>query len=121
MSKPRYRWLSGDVNPVSYGGKWWRPFYYQGELDTIAIMELHRWEDEAPATYNVTVRSITLSLYSDMDKASAASCWGITMEEFLALAPQYQAEIMANFGFGDVTFYKNGDNYRKLLREARNH
>jgi hypothetical protein len=125
----RFSFLTGDVDYTTYGGKWISTRQSNGEFDYYFVIELLNWretvgEREAPPeTYNVSVSVV--SPQEAQDKIGAAlDCCGIT-EAMLRTATEngYRdsvlVEALYNYGTHTPVWSGNGNNWRALMREAR--
>ena len=125
----RFSFLTGDVDYTTYGGKWISTRQSNGEFDYYFVIELLNWretvgEREAPPeTYNVSLSAV--SPHEAQDKIGAAlDCCGIT-EAMLRTATEngYRdsvlVEALYNYGTHTPVWNKDGNNWRALMREAR--
>jgi hypothetical protein len=125
----RFSFLTGDMNFTRYGGKWISTRRNSGEFDYFFVVELLNWretvgEREAPPeTYNVSLSVV--SPHEAKDKLGAAmECCGIT-EEMLATATEkgYRdmalVEALHAYGVHTPVWSKDGNNWRALMKEAR--
>ena len=117
------------MNYTTYGGKWISTRQNNGEFDYYFVIELLNWretvgEREAPPeTYNVSLSVV--SPQQAQDKIAAAlDCCGIT-EEMLPTATEngYRdtalVEALHSYGVHTPVWSKDGNNWRALMREAR--
>jgi hypothetical protein len=125
----RFRWLTGDRDFLTYGGKWISTRQNNGEFDYYLVIELLNWretvgEREAPPeTYNVSLSVV--SPQEAQGKISAAlDCCGIT-EAMLQTATgngyrdTVLVEALYTYGIHTPVWSKDGNNWRALMREAR--
>jgi hypothetical protein len=130
MDMGRFKFWSGDVNYVDYGGTWcWRA----GPLE-FHFIELMNWEDqvgtreaeEVGYTYNVTLKIVHLDELSDQQVVSAIR--GMGCEEVLQELETKKdtvgklrliAGCAAAYGTFCRGFDENGNNYRELIAEAK--
>ena len=125
----RFSFLTGDVNYTTYGGKWISTRQSNGEFDYYFVIELLNWretvgEREAPPeTYNVSLSVV--SPQEAQDKIGAAlDCCGIT-EAMLQSATgngyrdSVLVEALYTYGVHTPVWSKDGNNWRALMREAR--
>jgi len=122
----RFFFLTGDTNFTTYGGKWISNKQSNGEFDYYFVIELLNWEEtvgnEAPKeTYNVTL-SVVSPQEAEEHIARAMDCCGIT-EEMLGAANGYRdhalVEALHSYGVHVPVWSKDGNNWRKLIGEAR--
>jgi hypothetical protein len=134
-----FKWLTGDVNFTDYGGKWIRKV---GSADSrrYHILSLENWVElvgereasEVGATYCVDLSEVDLDAIALSGSLESAlrSC-GMTLDQFGAVTcgghtiadPQHAelalAEACHSYGCKAPLWDANGNNYRKLMREAR--
>lgn len=137
MPRDCFRFLTGDVNWVDYGGKFWRKV----GAGRYHIIELVNWVDacgeheaaEVGSTYNVCLSEVDVLAASDEQKTSAARSWGWTLEDVREqqtgeawgmTSPMENpdlmwAEILHSYGARAPLWQENGNNYQKLMRAAR--
>lgn len=130
MDMGRFKFWSGDVNYVDYGGTWcWRA----GPLE-FHFIELMNWEDqvgtreaeEVGYTYNVTLKIVHLDELSDRQVMSAIRCMGceevlqeLETKKDIVGKLRLIAGCAAEYGTFCRGFDENGNNYRELIAEAK--
>jgi hypothetical protein len=125
----RFRWLTGDRDFLTYGGKWISTRQSNGEFDYYLVIELLNWRESVgereapPETYNVSLSVV--SPQAAQDKIGAAlDCCGIT-EAMLRTATEngYRdsvlVEALYTYGTHTPVWSGNGNNWRALMRGAR--
>lgn len=112
-----FRFLTGDVNYTTYGGKWYRKIdsndsivYHVIEL--INMIEATGEEDQD--TYNVSLQEIDLST---CDIASALKCCSYENES--NLSELIIVESISSYGSWAPMGSWEGNNYKILLQKAR--
>jgi hypothetical protein len=110
----RYKWLSGDVNWLDYGGKW----YKKDESGDYTVRELINMRDccgsDAEYTYAVRMFSINLDDISDGLKDESMSICGCD-ESWDDLTDDRKLEMLvSSHGHGLYEEYE-GNNYKKLF------
>jgi hypothetical protein len=125
----RFHWLTGDVNFLSYGGKWISNKQSNGEFDYWFVLEIINWEDavgereakERGHRYIVELRVVAPSeVPEEHRKAAVKSCWNDTYSLNLdAISSENMVEILDTYGISAPVFSIEGNNARKLLRRAR--
>jgi hypothetical protein len=125
----RFSFLTGDVNYTTYGGKWISPRQSNGEFDYYFVIELLNWRETVgereppPETYNVSL-SVVSPQQAEKEIPHALECCGIT-EEMLATATDNGqrdtalVEALHSYGVYTPVWSKDGNNWRALMREAR--
>jgi hypothetical protein len=115
----RFRFLSGDVNYLDYGGKWISGKLNNGDWDYWLVIELLNWHDavgerEAPAKYCVELRAVSPQAAGAENIKRAKDCCGVESDDPIALV-----EALDSYGVRACLFSANGNNAAKLMREAR--
>ena len=113
----KFKFLTGDINWQTYGGKW----YKQVVSSTYHIIELiNMWNatgEEDQDKYVVELREIDLSHLSEKQiKESVESCGWINEENINTLMV---IESIHSYGYGAPMGNWSGNNYSKLLKLAR--
>ena len=128
----RFRFLSGDADYATYGGKWISNRQNSGEFDYYFVIELMNWEEvvgereaqEVGATYNVSLSVVSPQEAGESNLHQAYDCCGIE-PDMLARAEEngylaeMQVEALHGYGLYTPVFDANGNNWRKLMRQAR--
>jgi len=116
-----WKWLTGDVNFTDYGGSWYR------KIDDLRyhVIRLDNWEDMAGAdaseyTYNVTLSEVNLGDADQLQAAMKSCGWEDGTDDYGNPLPDL-AKVDAMHGFGARAHLGewNGNNYRKMLAEAK--
>jgi hypothetical protein len=130
-----FRFLTGDVNPLDYGGKWYRRItdtrYHVIALDNWINLVGERDAREVGARYNVTLREIDLTI---VDVASALRSCGYVMAKNGDVEQPHDGTTIAKYGSETWPLVliecchghgaaapisdENGDNWRNLFRAA---
>jgi hypothetical protein len=113
-----WQFLVGDINYMDYGGKWVKQID-----DTIYhVIELINWHDATgeylKPTYNVELQEIDIS---KADLKSALDCHGYTQDNISSWdnLEIMLVECVSGYGqYAPMGTY-NGNNYRKLLTQAK--
>lgn len=122
--KPRFRFLTGDVNWLDYGGKWISQRFNNGEFDWWFVLSLENVEDivgEREAKEVGAKYWVNLSVYAPdeyKDKASILDSCGIT-EPWESLSAEQKIEMISSVDSGAHVFNVQGNNYKKLFAAAR--
>lgn len=120
-----FKFLTGDVNWQTYGGKFVSKKLNNGLFDYWLVLDVFNWEemtgDAEQGTYCVTVYQVAPSQASEDTIQSALDSWGYTREQLddwddpdLALV-----ELLADYGNGVPHWQESGNNLGRLLKEAR--
>lgn len=116
----RFKFLTGDVNWLDYGGKWVSNRLNNGDWDYWLVIELLNWHDavgerEAPAKYNVEVSAVSPEAAGEENLKRAKECCGVEDDcNTLTLV-----EALHSYGVKAVLHSESGDNAHKLLKKAR--
>jgi hypothetical protein len=116
----RYKFLTGDVNWQTYGGKFISQRLNNGNWDYWLVMDVTNLEDsmgeEAPARYLVSVNAVAPAAVSEEEKNRAIeSCgWDGMEENELAMI-----EILNTYGIRACLWNETGNNLSKLMKAAR--
>jgi len=111
-----WEFLTGDIDYTCYGGKWYK------QIDDVVyhVIELINWHDATgdtdQPTYNVELQEIDLSI---ADIESALNCCGWINDE-TELNHALVVDSVSSYGQYAPMGNWNGNNYRKLLRQAKN-
>jgi hypothetical protein len=123
----KFKFLTGDVNWQTYGGKFISRKLNNSEFDYWLILEVINLKEacgeDEPLTYNVSVSAIAPSQLSNKTITSAIESCGwndITTKEELIKKYSYSAliEVISDYMGGAVIFDTSGNNLSKLLKEA---
>jgi hypothetical protein len=118
------KWIySGDVNWVDYGGKWIRKVS-PGTFQIIEFMNMDEAcgrDNEGQSKYSVELDLVDLNAIGPKEVASALSYIGAEGEKWESdsIREITTAEALHSYGCKAPIEQWNGNNARKLLREAR--
>lgn len=119
--KPRFTFLTGDVNWLQYGGKWVSQKLSNGEFDYWLVLELVNMHDatgdEDQEKYNVALYAVSPDQAGAENLKRAFDCCGIPEEQMNE--PLVQVEALTSYGVHALLWQSNGNNAHKLLREAK--
>lgn len=125
-----FKWLSGDVDYATYGGKWISKPLSAGLFNYWLVMELMNLEDlgcqdEGDGVYDVSLKAVSLDLLSSNKLEELVDNFGQDWftEHFQNMEEKIQLEIMvdeaSNYGYGAHLWSESGNNFTKLMTEAR--
>lgn len=124
----RFKWLTGDVNWMDYGGSWISNKLNNGEYDYWLVLSItnmfsaagEREAKEMGGEYLVEVSAVAPSQVSDEDfKKAFDSCgWGKPMSE---ISIEMKVETLNSYGIRATLWFDTGNNAHKLLKEGRKH
>jgi hypothetical protein len=119
--KPRFRWLTGDVNWLQYGGKWVSQKFNNGEFDYWLVLELINMHDatgeEDQAKYVVELCVVSPDQAGPENMARAFGSSGVPDD--VRENPIVQVEVLHGYGISAHVVNRSGSNARKLLHEVR--
>jgi hypothetical protein len=121
----RFKFLAGDINWETYGGKFVSRKLNNGEFDYYLIMDILNWNDvdsEAVKTngqYCVSLHSVSPSEAGSDNLKKAFECCGFDGTEDFASNPLAQVECLESYGVYTLVWSASGNNLSKLMREAR--
>jgi hypothetical protein len=104
---------------ATYGGKWIGPRQSNGEFDYWLVLELINWHDVvgegyAPAHYHVSLSVVSPQEAGEENLAQAKECCG----EEKDMDDTTKVKALHDYGVCTPVWSKDGNNYRKLMREA---
>ena len=118
----RFKFLTGDVNYTTYGGKWISNPQHNGDFTYYFVIELMNWaemvgERDAPEdTYNVCLSVVSPEQAGEENMQAAYSCMGI---EDMPVSPEMQVEALHGYTGGVTVWQENGDNWKSLMKQAK--
>lgn len=120
----KFKFLTGDVDCLEYGGKWISGKYNNGEFDYWYVLELLNVEDsvgergakEVGFEYWVSVYVVAPEEFKEKDKA--LECIGSTYE-WEQCTNEMKVECILSYSGGARLFHAAGDSYKKLFKAAR--
>ena len=127
----RFKFLTGDVDYTTYGGKWISNPQSNGEFTYFFVIELINWAEaigdrdaEGKPTYNLTLSVVSPEQAGEKNLESAYSCCGIDEEMLERCKTQgnlaeVQVEALHAYAGGVHVWSEDGNNWRKLFKEAR--
>ena len=124
--KPRFKFLTGDINWQEYGGTWLSQKLNNGEFDYWLAIRVINWEDatgEKPDgnTYNVELLSVSPSEAGPDNLKSAFAYIGQESADKDVLEnPICQCDALLSYGVYAHLWSADGQNINKMMREARN-
>jgi len=115
--RAQFKFLSGDCDFVTYGGSWVRKV----GVGKFHVMKLDNWnehEDEPELQYNVSLSEIDVAATTDRQMADCLGYSGIQIDDE-DLTELHKVESLHAAGARAPLWEGNGNNYRKLMTEAR--
>lgn len=121
--RPRFKFLTGDINWQQYGGTWLSQKLNNGEFDYWLAIKVMNWEDatgEKPDgnTYNVELLSVSPSEAGPENIKQAFGCCGMD-DDSLLNNPVCQCDALLSYGVYAHLWSADGKNIHKLMRAAR--
>ncbi len=120
----KFKFLTGDVNYLDYGGKWISTRHNNGEFDYWFVLELLNVEDcvgekeakEVGFKYWVSLYVVAPEEF--VEKESAMESCGNELK-WENLADEQKVELIQEYSGGARIFHAAGNNYMKLVKEAK--
>lgn len=123
MRKPRFSFLTGDVNWMDYGGKWVSQRMNNGEFDFWLVLELVNMDDacgrhnEGQPKYHASLCAVSPEQAAgELDRAFA--CCGLNEGEHKD-NPLVAVECLHSYGVHAVLWQDSGNNAHRLMRQAK--
>ncbi len=123
----QFKFLTGDINWQDYGGKFVSRKLSNGEFDYWLVLEVINWieavgEREAKDTdskYHVSLSAVSPSEAKDKLE-NAFKCCGLDGDKNVELRKNImvQVECLSDYGVSAPLWRQDGNNLKKLLREA---
>jgi len=121
----RFKFLTGDMNWETYGGKFISRKLNNGEFDYYLVMDILNWNEvdsEAVKTngqYCVSLHSVSPSEAGSDNLRKAFECYGLDGTEDFTSNPLVQVECLESYGVYTPVWSASGNSLSKLMREAR--
>lgn len=123
--KPIFKFLTGDVDMLTYGGKLISQRMCNGEFYFWLVAEIIPWEEhgckeEIGATYGVEVKVVSPSEAGEKGWKEAVDSCGWTEEDLAKMPlddPAFRVQILSDYGIGAIVWQENGNNIKKLWRK----
>lgn len=120
----KFKFLTGDINWLQYGGKWVSKKLNNGEFDYWLVIELINMDDacgrdnEGRPTYNVSLSAVSPDQAGEENvKRALASCGLENTED--EVTDLMKVEMLHGYGISALIWQCDGNNAKKLLKEAR--
>ena|SRR3990167_1857363 len=118
----RFKFLTGDMNWQTYGGKFISKKLNNSEFDYWLVMDVVNLKDamgdESEYTYNVSIAAIAPSQLPHKELDSALSCCGIE-EDKENLSLEVIIKAISTYMGGAIIFNESGNNLNALMKQAR--
>lgn len=122
----KFHFLTGDCNYLDYGGKWISNRQNNGEFDYYFVIEILNWEESVPANevpkdgkYNVSLSVCSPQEVGQDNLEKAFSCCGLSDKEIKLADDEVKVECLHSYGIHVPVWGENGNNSKKLLKEAK--
>ena len=125
----QFRFLTGDINWLAYGGTWISKKLNNGEFDYYLAIRFTNWLEDTGETlpdgerYHVELLSVSPSEAGEESLARAFACCGMDGEDEnsqrIRKMPLAQVDALLSYGIYAHLKEFQGNNSRKLLRAAR--
>jgi hypothetical protein len=125
----RFKWLSGDINWMDYGGSWISNKLNNGEYDYWLVLVLtnlidsagEREAKEMGGKYLVSLNAVAPSQVSEQDLKKALGSWGVGELSLDEVTTEMRIEVLNTYGIRATLWYETGNNAHELLKEGRKH
>jgi len=121
-----FKFLTGDMNWQTYGGKFVSKKLNNGDFDYWLVMDVINWHeatgDESPEKYCVEVMAIAPSELpqEELDSAWESCGYGESLEDSIKkYGDLFLVEMISSYMGGARIFSESGNNLKKLMKEAR--
>jgi hypothetical protein len=123
----KFKWLSGDINWIDFGGKWISNKLNNGEFDYWMVLELSNMynscgKQEAErigGKYLVSLDAVSPSQVGEEALKKGLSSWGMEDKPLSEIDDEMKVEILCSYGTAARLWYNIGSNANKLLKEGR--
>lgn len=116
----KFKFLAGDVNWKQYGGKFISKRLNNGDFNYYLVMDVLNMHDatgdEDQPKYNVSIQAVSPESVNPDKLQSILSDTGM---RDLYDNPEFQAEVLSEYGIFALLWQKDGDNLNSLMWEAR--
>lgn len=121
----KLKFLSGDVNYLSFGGKWISKKHNNGDFDYWYVIELTNMHEatgeEDQPRYNLSIAVVAPSEVPEEERISAHQSCGSSEYGGLDEYPiDLQVEVLHSYGISACLWHKSGNNFKHLWKEAHN-
>jgi hypothetical protein len=121
----RFTFFTGDCNWQEYGGKFISKKQNNGEFDFWFILDVVNWFDavgerEAPAKYNVSLQSVSITEAGEEELKKAFECCGYEEEDIADATEEQKLDALLSYGVYATLWSESGNNLNKLMKEGRN-
>ena len=120
----KFKFLTGDINWETFGGSFISKKLNNGDWDYWLVLEFTNLEESLGQKmwhkYTVEIKAVSPEAAGMDNLNKAFECIGMDGEEFLEMKTQdrYQVEALHEYGISATLFYKEGNNIKKLMKEA---
>jgi len=114
-----FKFLTGDVNWLQYGGKFVSKKLNNGDFDYWLVLDFINMQEATGETdgdkYCLSIQSISPQEAGTENIKSAMRCCGIEDQEMSDLM---KVEILSSYGVYAQLWTQSGNNYKKLFKDA---
>ena len=128
----KFKFLTGDINWQTYGGKFVSNRQSNGEFDYWFVMEVINYRDSGccdyehdgdGSTYGVMLTVVAPSQVSEEKRQHALASWGLSDKDWAVILERNGdlawVEVLSDYGIQALVWQDNGNNLSKLMAEAR--
>ena len=111
----RFTWLSGDVNYLDYGGKWFYNTKVEGYYLVMELINLLENDSQSTERYMIELSIVNCRKVEPDKMRSVKSFCGIDDDN---LPEDYLVECCHSYGLKSVEYSATGNNYKQLRKEC---
>jgi len=109
-----FRFLSGDINWTTYGGKFYKNIGgdEQTDFQVVEVINNHEYFTDYPNEYTVTLCNVYLE---DPSLAAALRCCSYTPDNYTEITMEMKIDALHCYHGGDLVTSISGNNLEKML------
>ena len=111
----RFNWLTGDVNYLDYGGKWFYNTKVEGYYLVMELINLLENDSQSTEKYMIELSIVNCRKVEPDKMRSVISYCGIDDDN---LPEEYLIECCHSYGLRSVEYSATGNNYKELRKEC---
>ena len=123
----KFTFLNGDVDYKKYGGKWISNKLNNSEFDywlVIAVTNLEDYRDEFDYKYNVEIHAVSPDQAGEINLDHALDGAGFSNDQLAEffdgkMSDEMKVEVLDDYGIFAMLRYYTGNNFDKLMKEAK--
>lgn len=121
----KFKFLTGDVNWQTYGGKFVSKRLNNGDFDYYLVLDVINWHDatgdESQDKYNVSIQAVSPMAAGEEKVNQALGSMGLSDDQMTQYEnePLIQVEALVTYGIFAQLYTANGNNLNEMLKTAR--